>query len=78
LISFFIYLRRRYADLVVHRLLAAAIGKDSTYPDLLDKDKVAQQAEILNFRHRNAQMASRASTSLHCQIFFKVLCLTLL
>ncbi|RNA39969.1 Exosome complex exonuclease RRP44, partial [Brachionus plicatilis] len=28
---------RRYADILVHRLLAAAINADTTYPDLLDK-----------------------------------------
>jgi exosome complex exonuclease DIS3/RRP44 len=28
---------RRYADIVVHRLLAAAIEADTTYPQLLDK-----------------------------------------
>ena len=26
-----------YPDIIVHRLLAAAIGADDTYPDLLDK-----------------------------------------
>ena len=28
---------RRYADLLVHRLLASCIGADATYPDLLNK-----------------------------------------
>lgn len=30
----------RYADIVVHRLLACAIGADMVYPDLLDKHKL--------------------------------------
>ena len=29
----------RYADVLVHRLLAVAIGADASYPDLLDKNK---------------------------------------
>jgi exosome complex exonuclease DIS3/RRP44 len=29
---------RRYADIIVHRLLAVAIQADCTYPQLLDKN----------------------------------------
>lgn len=29
---------RRYADVIVHRLLAASIGADATYPDLVSKE----------------------------------------
>lgn len=29
----------RYADVLVHRLLAVSIGADASYPDLLDKNK---------------------------------------
>ncbi|KAJ3609936.1 hypothetical protein NHX12_022030 [Muraenolepis orangiensis] len=32
---------RRYSDIVVHRLLAVAIGADGTYPDLTDKHKLS-------------------------------------
>ena len=36
LFFFFVF---RYSDLMVHRLLAVAIGADASYPDLLDKKK---------------------------------------
>lgn len=62
---------RRYSDILVHRLLAAAIGADSSYPDLLDKNKTQAVCLNLNFRHRMAQYAGRASVGLHTQIFFK-------
>eukprot|EP00043_Microstomoeca_roanoka_P009859 m.93937 g.93937 ORF g.93937 m.93937 type:complete len:220 (-) comp14712_c2_seq8:346-1005(-) len=62
---------RRYADVLVHRLLAAAIGADITYPDLLDKDKIAVVCDRLNIRNRMAQYAARASTELQCCLFFK-------
>ncbi|KAI8616572.1 hypothetical protein BC830DRAFT_1063292 [Chytriomyces sp. MP71] len=63
---------RRYADLVVHRLLAACIGYDKTYSsDLVDKLKSADLSDNLNFRHRNAQQASRSSVELFTNLFFK-------
>ncbi|NXU58083.1 RRP44 exonuclease, partial [Turnix velox] len=62
---------RRYADIIVHRLLAAAIGADSTYPDLLDKHKLADTCKNLNYRHKMAQYAQRASVAFHTQLFFK-------
>lgn len=62
---------RRYADLIVHRLLAVAIQADSTYPELLDKNKMQQLCNHLNYRHKNAQYAARASINLHTRLFFK-------
>eukprot|EP00049_Salpingoeca_infusionum_P001523 m.48938 g.48938 ORF g.48938 m.48938 type:complete len:1097 (-) comp11071_c0_seq2:2033-5323(-) len=62
---------RRYADVLVHRLLAAAIKADVTYPDLLDKDVSSAICQNLNQRNRMAQHASRASLELHSCIFFK-------
>merc|ERR1712156_799868 len=52
---------RRYADVMVHRLLAAAIGADVTWPDLLDKKRAQTQANMINYRHRMAQYAERSS-----------------
>ncbi|XP_038623740.1 exosome complex exonuclease RRP44 [Tachyglossus aculeatus] len=62
---------RRYADIIVHRLLAVAIGADSTYPELTDKHKLADLCKNLNFRHKMAQYAQRASVAFHTQLFFK-------
>ena len=61
----------RYADLMVHRLLAVSIQADSTYPNLLDKHKMQQLCNHLNHRHKNAQYAARASVNLHTHLFFK-------
>ncbi|KAG8452257.1 hypothetical protein GDO86_004164 [Hymenochirus boettgeri] len=62
---------RRYADVIVHRLLAAAIGADCTYPDLTDKHKLADICKNINFRHKMAQYSQRASVAFHTQLFFK-------
>ncbi|XP_056411478.1 exosome complex exonuclease RRP44 [Hyla sarda] len=62
---------RRYADVIVHRLLAVAVGADSTYPDLTDKHKQAEICKNINFRHKMAQYSQRASVAFHTQLFFK-------
>ena len=62
---------RRYTDVIVHRLLAASIGADSTYPELLDKKKTQEVANNINYRHRMAQYASRASVNLYTHMFFR-------
>uniref|UniRef100_A0A8D0AMA1 Exosome complex exonuclease RRP44 n=1 Tax=Sander lucioperca TaxID=283035 RepID=A0A8D0AMA1_SANLU len=62
---------RRYADIIVHRLLAVAIAADSTYPDLMDKQKQSALANNLNYRHKMSQYAQRASVAFHTQLFFK-------
>lgn len=62
---------RRYADLIVHRLLAAAIGADDTYPDLLSTNSVHAMCNDLNYRHRMGQYAARSSVDLHTHIFFR-------
>ncbi|XP_029642031.1 exosome complex exonuclease RRP44 [Octopus sinensis] len=61
---------RRYPDILVHRLLALAIGADASYPDLLDKTKLQDICLHCNFRHKMAQDASRTSVNLHTHIFF--------
>merc|ERR1719373_1270274 len=62
---------RRYADVIVHRLLAVSIGADATYAELVDKKQTQKIAENINYRHRMAQYASRASVNLYTHIYFK-------
>lgn len=61
----------RYADLLVHRLLAVAIAADVTYPELLDRKKVQANCNNLNYRHKMSQYAQRSSVALHTHLFFK-------
>ena len=62
---------RRYADLVVHRLLAFAIGSTHLDTLLLNKNKIQSLCDNINYRHKNAQYASRASNKLHTIEFIK-------
>merc|ERR1711939_824880 len=57
---------RRYGDLLVHRQLAYAIGYEGEGSEIVDeglrnKGKLERVCQNLNFRHRNAQLAGRAS-----------------
>ncbi|PGH12348.1 hypothetical protein AJ80_06758 [Polytolypa hystricis UAMH7299] len=58
---------RRYADLIVHRQLAAAIGYEgpggaaSTAQALSTRGRLEDICKNINHRHRNAQFAGRAS-----------------
>lgn len=52
---------RRYADLEAHRQLAAAIDYEPLDPSLQSKAKLEAVCKNINVRHRNAQMAGRAS-----------------
>jgi exosome complex exonuclease DIS3/RRP44 len=57
---------RRFADLLVHRQLAYAIGYSGDGSEFVDdglrnKTKLQDVCKNLNLRHRNAQMAGRAS-----------------
>ena len=52
---------RRYADLEAHRQLAAAIDYEALHPSLQSKSKLEGVCKNINVRHRNAQMAGRAS-----------------
>lgn len=52
---------RRYGDLVAHRQLAAAIHYEQLDISLHSKPKLEEVCKNINVRHRNAQMAGRAS-----------------
>jgi len=61
---------RRYADVCVHRLLAAAIGVAPLPVHLSSKSYLHDLCANMNRRHRAAQLAGRASVQLHTLIFF--------
>ncbi|KAI8868688.1 exosome complex exonuclease RRP44-like protein [Ramicandelaber brevisporus] len=73
---------RRYADVVVHRLLAATITMEAkgsydsvelgfAVSDIVDKVRMNEQCDMLNHRHRMAQQASRSSVELFTNLFFR-------
>ncbi|XP_057422449.1 exosome complex exonuclease RRP44 homolog A isoform X2 [Lotus japonicus] len=62
---------RRYADVIVHRLLAASLGISKLPSVFQDRLQLTSIADNLNYRHRNAQMAGRASIELHTLIYFR-------
>lgn len=68
--TFFLFVSQcyRYADIIVHRLLAVCIGADATYSELLDKKKNHLLCHNLNYRNRMAQYAGRASVALHTHV----------
>ncbi|KAL7628053.1 exosome catalytic subunit dis3 [Parahypoxylon ruwenzoriense] len=52
---------RRYADLVAHRQLASAIDYEPMHPSVRSRGKLEAVCKNINVRHRNAQLAGRAS-----------------
>ncbi|KAI0231968.1 exosome catalytic subunit dis3 [Massospora cicadina] len=63
---------RRYADVIVHRLLHSAIDPNFPIdPALLNRTGMDLQCKTLNHRHRMAQLASRSSVELFTHLMFK-------
>lgn len=62
---------RRYADVLVHRLLAAAIDLEALPHNMSNKLKMTKICDKMNMRHRMARFASRASSDYHTYLFFK-------
>ncbi|CAA94677.2 putative exosome complex exonuclease RRP44 [Caenorhabditis elegans] len=62
---------RRYADVIVHRLLAAAIGADDIQSGLLNQARCTKICTNINYRHKQAQYAGRASVQLNVVRYFK-------
>ncbi|CAD6586209.1 MAG: exosome catalytic subunit dis3 [Tremellales sp. Tagirdzhanova-0007] len=56
---------RRYADVLAHRQLAAAINYTPLHPSLQSKTHVDKTLHVVNRRHRLAQMAGRASVEFY-------------
>src|SRR5271170_5025648 len=52
---------RRYADIIVHRQLSAAIDYEQLHSSLRDRTSLEVVAKNINYRHRMGQMAGRAS-----------------
>ncbi|CAO4376025.1 unnamed protein product [Caenorhabditis nigoni] len=62
---------RRYADVIVHRLLAAAINADDIQSGLLSQARCTKVCGNINYRHKQAQYAGRASVQLNVVRYFK-------
>jgi exosome complex exonuclease DIS3/RRP44 len=62
---------RRYADVVVHRLLAASLGIEQLPSEYTDRRQMQELCSHMNKRHRGAQHAQRASVSIYSLIYFK-------
>ncbi|KAI1791379.1 RNB-domain-containing protein [Ganoderma leucocontextum] len=62
---------RRYADVLAHRQLAAAIGDAPLHASLHSKSHVERILDVVNKRHRMAQMAGRASVEFYVGLALK-------
>jgi exosome complex exonuclease DIS3/RRP44 len=62
---------RRYADVLVHRLLAAALDVDHLPQDMTNKIKILKQSEQMNKQNRVAFFCSRESNDLSTYLFFQ-------
>jgi exosome complex exonuclease DIS3/RRP44 len=64
---------RRYADVLVHRLLAAAIDIESLPKNMALKQRLTKQTDKMNMRNRNARNAGRASSDYNIYLMFRVI-----
>lgn len=62
---------RRYADVLVHRLLSAAIGVIPLPAANADRGRQQELCTHMNRRHRAAQYAQRGSVNLHTINYFR-------
>ena len=62
---------RRYADVAVHRQLAAAIGWTTVSENHTKSEKMEEIAANINYRHENAQKAGRDSQNLFTGFFLR-------
>ncbi|NXS12855.1 DI3L2 exonuclease, partial [Neodrepanis coruscans] len=61
---------RRYADIVVHRLLSASLGVRS--PIKMEKEDIQRQAEHCNDRKMASKRVQELSTDLFFSVFVRV------
>ncbi|KIK77030.1 hypothetical protein PAXRUDRAFT_835134 [Paxillus rubicundulus Ve08.2h10] len=62
---------RRYADVLAHRQLAASISHTPLHPSLHSQANVERIMDVINRRHRMAQMAGRASVEFYVGLALK-------
>ncbi|TFY83451.1 hypothetical protein EWM64_g562 [Hericium alpestre] len=62
---------RRYADVLAHRQLSAAIDHTPLHTTLHSKSHVERVLDVVNRRHRMAQMAGRASIQFYVGLALK-------
>lgn len=62
---------RRYADVVVHRLLAASLGIEQLPNEYTDRKQMQELCSHMNKRHRAAQHAQRASVAIYSVAYFR-------
>jgi exosome complex exonuclease DIS3/RRP44 len=62
---------RRYADVIVHRQLAAAIGIARVSEQHMNTERMEQIAENINYRHEQAQRAGRDSQNLFTGFYLR-------
>lgn len=58
-------------DVLVHRQLSAAINYSTLHPSLHSKSHVERTLDVVNKRHRMAQMAGRASVEFYVGLALK-------
>mmetsp|Transcript_22352 Transcript_22352/g.31280 ORF Transcript_22352/g.31280 Transcript_22352/m.31280 type:complete len:283 (-) Transcript_22352:131-979(-) len=62
---------RRYSDILVHRLLAAALRIDPVPTALENEEKSRSMCEHMNHRNRMAQQVGRSSSALYTLLYFR-------
>ena len=63
---------RRYSDVLVHRVLSAALDLSPLPIDIANKVKLQKQCDIMNKQNRKAFFCSKDSNSLSTFLFFYV------